>query len=157
MGNNPLIELIDEGKRRNGWSDEQVAQRARDKGHTGLSKSNISRIRTDPYITIVPAVLKAVSDAMHIPLEALTQAALATAGLPGSMPNTWDADAAIQMDPTIDVATKEAVLEIVRRARDRTKDNAPARRRRGTSTRTPSQSGGLDRLDRAALSNDQEP
>lgn len=82
--------LIDAIKRSRRYSDEDIARRARERGHE-MSKSNISRIRNEPVESINPSQMRALADGMGLPVEHVLQAALASMGLPvGEAPSRFE-------------------------------------------------------------------
>lgn len=89
-GRHTLARLIDAVADARGLSDEDIARRARSRGHQ-LSKSNISRIRNEPVKTINASVMQALSDGLGLPVTAVLQAALKAMGLPaGEVSNSFE-------------------------------------------------------------------
>lgn len=80
-----LAVLIDAVEQANGWADEDVAQAARLRGHQ-LSKSNVSRVRNEPVISISVKLLTALADGLQLPLRQVLQASLMAMGTPVGEP-----------------------------------------------------------------------
>lgn len=75
----PLADLIDGIADANGWSDESIAARARQRGHR-LSKSNVSRIRNSPVRSISLEQVTALADGLRTSPRAVLSAAVASMG-----------------------------------------------------------------------------
>lgn len=98
-GGHALGVLIDAVCDANRWSDEDVARRARARGHK-LSKSNISRIRTEPVKTINAPLMHSLADGLGLPVGQVLQAALRAMGLPNSDAPTG-VEGAVKADPSL--------------------------------------------------------
>jgi hypothetical protein len=117
MSKHALAVLIDQVKEDQGWSDEDLAQRARRAGHQ-ISKQQISLLRTtDPIRTIVPSTLRALADAMGKPLAVIVEAAIPSAGLPSGRPEDWSPETAIRADSELTEQSKRLLLSLLREAR----------------------------------------
>ena len=93
----PLGALIEQAKRTNGWSDIDVANRAKARGHI-LSKSNVARIRNDEVTTLVGKQLHALAAGLGIPVQQLAAAGLESMGIPGYIASATDAEQAVRSD-----------------------------------------------------------
>jgi hypothetical protein len=124
MHRHALAALIDQVKREQEWSDEDIAMRARRRGHQ-ISKQHISAIRaTDPLKSLVPSTLRALADGLGVPLGQVVEAALPSAGLPPiALPVDWTVEAAIAADVGLPDAAKRMLLTMLESAR-----SEPARR-----------------------------
>jgi transcriptional regulator with XRE-family HTH domain len=113
-----LAALIEETREAKGESLEDVAQRARMRGHT-MSKQALSKIvGTAPLKTVVPRSLRAIADGLEVPLAQVVEAALPSAGLPlPSAPADWSIESAIQADPELPLPAKRMLLTVVGSAR----------------------------------------
>jgi hypothetical protein len=80
-GAHALARLIDAVAEAHRYSDEDIAKRARARGHH-LSKSNISRIRNEPVKSVNAAQMNALADGLGLPVSTVLQAALTSMGLP---------------------------------------------------------------------------
>lgn len=119
MAGNPVGRLIDAAEEANGWSDRDLAARASRAGHQ-LSKSAVSAFRRNGMPTIVPDTIRALAAALSLPVSEVLRAALDAAGLPaGAQPST--VEHAIRSDPDLPSEIKDALLAVVRSARDNTR------------------------------------
>lgn len=107
-----LAALIDEVRSANGWSDPDVVARAQSKGHK-LSKSNISRIRNNPVVTLNIETVSALADGLGISKAMIAQAALASMGIVTYSSSDLTAEDAIRRDPTLGERDKRAVLAVL--------------------------------------------
>lgn len=114
----PLGALIDQAKQANGWSDVDVANRAKARGHT-LSKSNVARIRNEPVTTLVGKQLLALADGLGVPVQQLAAAGLESMGIPGYIASATDAEQAVRLDPTLPEHVRRTLVTIIRNERDR--------------------------------------
>lgn len=114
----PLGALIDQAKQANGWSDVDVANRAKARGHT-LSKSNVARIRNEPVTTLVGKQLLALADGLGVPVQQLAAAGLESMGIPGYTASATDAEQAVRLDPTLPEHVRRTLVTIIRNERDR--------------------------------------
>ena len=112
-----LAQLIDEVKAATGWSDEDIAHRARQR-RLPISKQHIANLRAqNPLKSLVPSTLEAVAAGLEVPLRRVVEAALSAAGLPTGPPQDWSIEAAIEADPDLPVAAKRLLLQSVAVAR----------------------------------------
>ncbi|MCZ1070780.1 hypothetical protein [Rhodococcus sp. A5(2022)] len=114
----PLGALIDQAKQANGWSDVDVANRAKSRGHT-LSKSNVARIRNEPVTTLVGKQLLALADGLGVPVQQVAAAGLESMGIPGYIASATDAEQAVRLDPTLPEHVRRTLVTIIRNERDR--------------------------------------
>jgi len=120
----PLAELIDETRRVNGWSDQDIADRANRLGYK-LSKSNISRIRNSEIIALNIGFVKAIAAAMGLPPAMVARAALASAGIIIGV-DEWTIEEAIKRDITLSLESKQTLLLMVQSMRIAGTDVTPA-------------------------------
>ncbi|WP_432678004.1 hypothetical protein ACRAJ3_25055 [Rhodococcus pyridinivorans] len=114
----PLGALIEQAKKANGWSDTDVANRAKARGHE-LSKSNVARIRNDEVTTLVGKQLHALSAGLGIPVQQLAAAGLESMGIPGYIASATDAEQAVRLDPSLPDHVRRTLITIIRNERDR--------------------------------------
>ena len=114
----PLGALIEQAKRTNGWSDIDVANRAKARGHI-LSKSNVARIRNDEVTTLVGKQLHALAAGLGVPVQQLAAAGLESMGIPGYIASATDAEQAVRMDPSLPEHVRRTLITIIRNERDR--------------------------------------
>ncbi|MCK8674141.1 hypothetical protein M1M07_23895 [Rhodococcus sp. HM1] len=114
----PLGALIEQAKKANGWSDIDVANRAKARGHV-LSKSNVARIRNDEVTTLVGKQLHALSAGLGVSVQQLAAAGLESMGIPGYIASATDAEQAVRMDPSLPEHVRRTLITIIRNERDR--------------------------------------
>lgn len=116
-----LATLIEEVKAEQGWSDRDLAQRARIAGYP-MSHQRINQIYTDnPIKTIVPNNLRALAAALELPLPRIVQAAITAAGLPPiGPPADWSPETAVKLDPELSSQAKRMLLGLIDSARTET-------------------------------------
>lgn len=112
---NALARLIDRTKEANEWSDMDLVNRARRAGHQ-MSKSTISDVRTAGVATVVPDKVRALADALDVPVADVVRASLEAAGLPAGEPSL-SPEQAIRRDVTLPIQTKRALLALLKDAR----------------------------------------
>lgn len=112
---NPLARLIDETREANGWSDYDIARRAKAAGHQ-MSKSTISDIRTKGVATIVPDKVRALARGLDLPVSEILRAMLETAGLPVG-PASSSPEQAVRADPQMPAVVKSQLLAMIREVR----------------------------------------
>lgn len=112
-----LAVLIENTKIDQGWSDEDLAVRARRAGQP-ISKQHIANLRTeDPMKTIVPSTLRAIAGALGVPLGRVVEAAIDAAGLdPVTAPTDWSVQYAIRTDPELTEQGKRMLLAVLEEA-----------------------------------------
>lgn len=114
-----LAALIDDVRSANGWSDPDVVARAASKGHK-LSKSNISRIRNTPVVTLNIETVSALADGLGISKAMVAQAALASMGIVTYNSADMTAEEAIRRDPTLGERDKQLLLTVLGSIREST-------------------------------------
>jgi hypothetical protein len=107
-----LAALIDEVRSANGWSDPDVVARAASKGHK-LSKSNISRIRNNPVVTLNIETVSALADGLGISKAMVAQAALASMGIVTYNSADLTTEEAIRRDPSLGEREKRTLLAVL--------------------------------------------
>lgn len=112
-----LAALIDEVRAANGWSDPDVVARAARKGHK-LSKSNISRIRNNPVVTLNVETVSALADGLGVSKAMVANAALASMGIVTYNSADLMAEEAIKRDPTLGDRDKKMLLAVLAGLRD---------------------------------------
>lgn len=116
-----LASLIDEVRMANGWSDPDIAARAAINGHK-LSKSNISRIRNNPVVTLNIETVSALADGLGISKAMVAHAALASMGIVTYSSADLTSEEAIRRDPTLGARDKRALLAVLAGLRVATDD-----------------------------------
>lgn len=111
-----LAALIDKTRQVNGWSDQDIVNRATSAGHK-LSKANISRVRNSPVVAVNIGFVNAMSAGMGVPAEMITRAALAAAGIIMDADNITVEDA-ISRDMTLSLDNKQTLHMMVRAMRE---------------------------------------
>ncbi|MFJ4168526.1 hypothetical protein ACIPY3_03340 [Paenarthrobacter sp. NPDC089714] len=107
-----LAALIDDVRSANGWSDPDVVARAASKGHK-LSKSNISRIRNTPVVTLNIETVSALADGLGVSKAMVAQAALASMGIVTYNSADLTAEEAIRRDPSLGERDKRMLLSVL--------------------------------------------
>ncbi|GLB62710.1 hypothetical protein NCCP2495_05880 [Dietzia sp. NCCP-2495] len=108
-----LAALIQSVEDANGWSDPEVAERARQRGHT-ISKSNISRLRLEPVRSIKGDAIKALAAGLGISPLDIADAALASMGIHRSNAADNDVETAIRRDPLLADSQRRMLLALLR-------------------------------------------
>lgn len=108
-----LAALIQSVEDANGWSDPDVAERARHRGHT-ISKSNISRLRLDPVRSIKGDSIRALAAGLGISPLDIADAALASMGIQRANSAGDDVEAAIRRDPVLAESQRRMLLALLR-------------------------------------------
>lgn len=131
MARMALAALIDETKRRNGWSDVNIADRSRRPGQKRppLTKSDVSNYRTLGMPRLSPAKLIALADGLGLPAYKVAIAALADHGIVMPLGVETPEDA-IMHDHTLAVQTRDALLAILQA--ERARPQPPPRKRSRT-------------------------
>lgn len=106
--NHPLGELIGQVRATNGWSLEDVCARARRQGHT-ISPQNISRLSSEPVVTMKASTVRALACGLGVPPEAVVSAALKSMGFPVDKPAPSTEDA-IGSDPRLSERDRRVLL-----------------------------------------------
>lgn len=102
-----LISSIQEA---NGWSDQEVADRAARLGHA-LSKSNVGRVRNEPVVSIKAGLIQGLAAGLDIPVRQVVQAALQSMDLPGLRDyESSSPEDAIRRDPTLSDRDRRLLL-----------------------------------------------
>lgn len=102
-----LISSIQEA---NGWSDQEVADRAARLGHS-LSKSNVGRVRNEPVVSIKAGLIQGLAAGLDIPVRQVVQAALQSMDLPGLRDfESSSPEDAIRRDPTLSDRDRRLLL-----------------------------------------------
>jgi hypothetical protein len=104
--------LINGVKSVNGWSDEFIARRARDRGHD-LSKSNVARIRTEPVVTVGAELVMTLADGLNLPPQRVIEAYMEAMGFPYKE-RTVTSEAAISSDGRLSSDDRDALLALLR-------------------------------------------
>lgn len=108
-----LAALIQSVEDANGWSDPEVAERARQRGHT-ISKSNISRLRLEPVRSIKGDAIKALAAGLGISPLDIADAALASMGIHRTSAADNDVETAIRRDPLLADSQRRMLLALLR-------------------------------------------
>ncbi|QOT16511.1 hypothetical protein [Paenarthrobacter sp. YJN-5] len=120
-----LAALIDDVRSANGWSDPDVVARAASKGHK-LSKSNISRIRNNPVVTLNIETVSALADGLGVSKAMVAQAALASMGIVTYNSADLTTEEAIRRDPTLGEREKQMLLVVLGGLRESPEPNERA-------------------------------
>lgn len=107
-----LAALIDDVRSANGWSDPDIVARAASRGHK-LSKSNISRIRNNPVVTLNIETVSALADGLGVSRAMVAQAALASMGIVAYNSADLTTEEAIRRDPTLGEREKQMLLVVL--------------------------------------------
>lgn len=108
-----LAALIQSVEDANGWSDPEVAERARQRGHQ-ISKSNISRLRLEPVRSIKGDAIKALAAGLGISPLDIADAALASMGIHRANASQTDVETAIRRDPVLAESQRRMLLALLR-------------------------------------------
>lgn len=116
-----LAALIDGAKRRNGWSDTDIAVRGSvliEQPAKKLTKQDISTWRTHGMTTLVPAKVRALAHGIGMPAYKVALAALTDAGI--DVPQDVSTpERAIQHDHTLSELTRAHLLGMLATERAR--------------------------------------
>lgn len=114
----PLAQLIDSVKAANNWSDPDLVDNARRRGHD-LTKSNISRFRNEnPVISIKGSIIEALADALGVSAGQVATAAIQSMGIALPVYDTPRVEQAIRVDPELSARDKEMLLSMLERMRE---------------------------------------
>lgn len=108
-----LAALIQSVEDANGWSDPDVAERARQRGHK-ISKSNISRLRLEPVRSIKGDAIQALAAGLGISPLDIADAALASMGIHRTNASQTDVESAIRRDPILAESQRRMLLALLR-------------------------------------------
>lgn len=108
----PLAALIDHVRSVNNWSDPDVVNRARQRGHL-LSKSNISRIRNEDVTTIKGSMIKALAAGLGLDVLTVADAALESMGIKRYDIAQADSAQAIRTDPALSEKNRAMLLALL--------------------------------------------
>lgn len=128
-----LAELIDETRQVNGWSDQDIVDRAESAGYT-MSKANISRVRNSDVVAVNIGFVNALASGMGIPRAMIARAALASAGIMVDGGDLTIEDA-IHRDTTLSLENKQTLRLMVQAMREAGSDAAPQKTGPGTNIR----------------------
>lgn len=117
-----LAALIQSVEDANGWSDPEVAERARQRGHQ-ISKSNISRLRLEPVRSIKGDAIKALAAGLGISPLDIADAALASMGIHRAHAADNDVETAIRRDPLLAGSQRRMLLALLREMRDESNED----------------------------------
>jgi hypothetical protein len=109
----PVAVLIDSVKAVEECSDQDLVNRARARGHP-TSKQNLSRIRTQPVVTVSAEQVAMLSDALRVPRERVVAAYLEAMGLPYREGGSVGTEDAIRADPRLSSDDKDVLLDLLR-------------------------------------------
>lgn len=118
-----LAALIDDVRSANGWTDPDISARAESRGHK-LSKSNISRIRNNPVVTLNLETVSALADGLGITKVMVANAALASMGIISHNSADLRPEDAIRADRSLSERDKMMVLTILHGLREASGDPA---------------------------------
>lgn len=117
-----LAELIDETRQVNGWSDQDIVDRAEAAGYS-MSKANISRIRNSDVVAVNIGFVNALAVGLGVPRAMIARAALAAAGIIIGIDNLTIEDA-IHRDTTLPLESKQTLRLMVQAMRKAGQDVA---------------------------------
>lgn len=112
-----LAALIDRVRDANGWSDTDIANRAKAAGHK-LGKSNLSRIRNSDVVSITASAIRGLAAGLGVPEPEVARAALASMGIHLPHVGEIDLDTAVKLDPDLSVRDKTMVLDLLKNMRE---------------------------------------
>jgi hypothetical protein len=118
----PLGQLIDQVEAANGWSDVDVARRATAAGYP-MSKSNISRIRTEPVRSVVPAQVRGLAAGLGISQSQVALTSMTSAGIHVAQEANSVEDA-VRRDLLLSEADKKVLLTMLGAMHAARKDGA---------------------------------
>lgn len=119
-----LAALIQAVETANGWSDPEVAERAVRRGHK-ISKSNISRMRLEPVVSIRGSAIQALAAGLGISPLDVADAALASMGIHRTTSAGDDVETAIRRDPALAESQRRMLLALLREMKG-TEDEDPS-------------------------------
>lgn len=109
--------LIDAVKHANGWSDEDIAARAKEAGYD-TTKQNISRARHErPLRRISAEFMRALAAGLGVALVEVVRAALVSAELPDTVGESVSAEWAIRHDPEVPAQLRRVLLTLLTEAK----------------------------------------
>ena len=115
-----LARLIDATTEANRWSLADVSARAKGRGHA-LSQQNLSRIRTEPVVTLVAKQVRALAAGLDLPVSVVVDATLRSMGFPTTDQITVTPEDAVQRDERLGTRDRRiltAVLNELRRGQE---------------------------------------
>lgn len=114
-----LARLIDGTLRINGWSDREVVRHAVQQGHR-LTRSDVSLYRQQGMKTLVPGKVKGLAAALRLPAHRVAVCVLEDLGIvvPADVRTPEEA---VEQDETLTADTRESVLLLLSRDRQKTK------------------------------------
>lgn len=113
-----LAQLIDSVKAANNWSDPDLVENARRRGHE-LTKSNISRYRIEnPLVSIKGSVIQALADALGVSAGQVATAAVQSMGIALPVYDTPRIEQAIRADPELSIRDKDILLSMLGQMRE---------------------------------------
>lgn len=103
-----LAALIEQRRDANGWSNQDIAQRARREGHQ-LSHQNISRICNNPVIGLKADLARALASGLDLPVEEVVRATLLSMGFQIGEGRTTPEEA-VKSDPDLSSEARQMLL-----------------------------------------------
>lgn len=98
--------LIARAQERNDWTDRDLQNRAEQLGITSLSRSNFSRWRTKPVVSIKGSTLRDLARVLSVSEETVTRAALQSMGLDLGYAAPVSSWTAVAQDPYLSARDK---------------------------------------------------
>jgi len=103
-----LAALIEQRKESNGWSNNDIGQRAARAGHQ-LSGKNVWRLTTQPVITLKAETMRALASGLDLPVMEVVQAALLSMGFKVTEGRATPEEA-VAADPALSSEAKRMLL-----------------------------------------------
>lgn len=108
----PLGRLIATTQEARGWSERQLEQQAA--GRPGLGKSNISKIKNHPIVSIKGDVIKGLAELLSIPEERVARAALQSMGFDLGDAKSQTLVEAVHEEPGLSERERRMILALLR-------------------------------------------
>ena len=108
----PLGRLIASAQEAKGWSERQLEQQAA--GRSGLGKSNISKIKNHPIVSIKGDVIKGLAELLSIPEERVARAALESMGFELTGERSTTLAEAVHEEPNLTDKDRRLILALLR-------------------------------------------
>lgn len=107
----PLGDLIAHVKEATGWSDEQIAARARSAGHQ-LTRQNVARMREHKLVSLKADTMAALAAGLRLPMRTVVRAALGDLGVEVEGVTRTPEEAVLE-DVLLSDREKDAVLALL--------------------------------------------
>ncbi|WP_309132680.1 hypothetical protein [Brevibacterium sp.] len=144
-GRTPLGRVIDAAQHENGWSLNQLGERAKELGLKGLTKSNISNLKREQQQQISTNTLKNLAVLIRVPERVIVEAAIRSTNLEYPERTTAGATEAIANDLHLSARDKRILLAAISAMREEVGDGDAEATPLSEAGGTPAPGGIIDR------------